>query len=88
MAPFFCFGQKFTPAEVQRFRAEARSVTIIRDNYGVPHIYGKTDANVVFGLMYTECEDNFKGIEQNHNGCRHTQCPERAKNRRPTDRPE
>ncbi|MFS2021943.1 penicillin acylase family protein, partial [Massilia sp. CT11-108] len=44
----------------------AKAVTIIRDNWGVPHIYGKTDASVVFGLMYAQCEDNFKGIERNY----------------------
>jgi len=66
LLPFFCFGQKFTPSEVQRYQAEAKSVTIIRDNWGVPHIYGKTDAAAVFGLMYAQCEDNFKGIERSY----------------------
>lgn len=41
----------------------ARSVTIYRDSFGVPHIFGKTDAAVVFGLMYAECEDNFWQLE-------------------------
>ena len=66
LAPLFVFSQKFTPAEIGRFQRQAAAVTIIRDNWGVPHIYGKTDADVVFGLMYTECEENFKGIEQNY----------------------
>src|SRR5262245_20454121 len=41
----------------------ARSVTIYRDSFGVPHIFGKTDASVVFGLMYAQCEDNFRQLE-------------------------
>jgi penicillin amidase len=41
----------------------ARSVTIVRDNWGVPHIYGSSDAAVVFGLMYAQAEDNFWQLE-------------------------
>jgi len=67
MFSHFCVSaQKQTLNEVEKFAHEARAVTIIRDNWGVPHIYGKTDADAVFGLMYAECEDNFKGIEQNY----------------------
>jgi acyl-homoserine-lactone acylase len=57
---------KFSIAEVSRYKQQAKAVNIVRDNYGVPHIYGSTDASVVFGLMYTQCEDNFKGIERNY----------------------
>ncbi|MFB9843084.1 penicillin acylase family protein [Mucilaginibacter ginsenosidivorans] len=64
--PVFGFGQKFSSQELQRFKKEAQAVTIIRDNWGVPHIYGKTDADAVFGLMYAQCEENFKGIERNY----------------------
>jgi len=64
--PFAGFGQKFSKTEIQRFKIEAKRVTIIRDGYGVPHIYGKTDADAVFGLMYAQCEDNFKGIERSY----------------------
>jgi penicillin amidase len=42
----------------------ARSVTIYRDTYGVPHIRAKTDAGAVFGLMYAQAEDNFWQLEQ------------------------
>jgi acyl-homoserine lactone acylase PvdQ len=65
-SPLLLAAQKFTTKETGKFEREARAVTIIRDNWGVPHIYGKTDADAVFGLMYAECEDNFKGIEQNY----------------------
>ncbi|MEO6193626.1 MAG: penicillin acylase family protein [Thermoanaerobaculia bacterium] len=43
----------------------ARSVTIYRDTYGVPHIYGPTDASVVFGLAFAQAEDNFAHLEDN-----------------------
>ncbi len=41
-------------------------VTIYRDTYGVPHIYGKTDASVAFGLMYAQAEDNFWQLEEDY----------------------
>lgn len=44
----------------------AASVTIYRDEYGVPHIYGPTDASVVFGYLYAQAEDNFWQIEENY----------------------
>jgi acyl-homoserine-lactone acylase len=43
----------------------ARSVTIIRDRYGVPHIYGPSDASVVFGHAYAQAEDHFEQLEHN-----------------------
>jgi acyl-homoserine lactone acylase PvdQ len=46
--------------------ASAAKVEIIRDRYGVPHIYGKTAADVVFGLMYAQAEDNFWQIEEDY----------------------
>jgi acyl-homoserine lactone acylase PvdQ len=64
--PLRLFAQPFSKEEVTRWEKEAQSVTIIRDNYGVPHIYGKTDADAVFGLMYAQCEDDFKRVEMNY----------------------
>ncbi len=59
--------QENNPAkESERWKKQAAEVTIIRDNYGVPHIYGKTDAQVVFGLMYAQCEDDFNRVETNY----------------------
>jgi len=52
--------------ELSRYEAEARQVTIIRDQWGVPHIYGKTDAAVVFGLLYAECQEDFSRVEKNY----------------------
>src|SRR5579862_5177734 len=48
------------PAEI------AHSVTIYRDTYGVPHIFGPTDASCVFGYAYAQAEDNFWQIEDSY----------------------
>lgn len=46
--------------------AQERSApTIYRDTWGVPHIYGPTDASVVFGLAYAQAEDNFAHLQDN-----------------------
>jgi penicillin amidase len=43
----------------------ARNVTIYRDTYGVPHVFGRTDASTVFGFAYAQAEDNFWRVEEN-----------------------
>ncbi len=53
-------------ADISRWQESAKHVNIIRDNWGIPHIYGKTDADCVFGLMYAQCEDDFKRVEMNY----------------------
>jgi acyl-homoserine-lactone acylase len=55
-------GGGLRPAKAQRL---ARTVTIYRDTYGVPHIYSQTDAGCVFGFIYAQAEDNFWQIEDN-----------------------
>lgn len=55
-----------TPADVTRWESHAKNTRIIRDHFGIPHIYGKTDANAVFGLLYAQCEDDFKRVEMNY----------------------
>ena len=64
--PFILFAQGFSKEEVSRWQKEAGRVTIIRDNWGIPHIYGKSDADAVFGLLYAQCEDDFKRVEMNY----------------------
>jgi penicillin amidase len=44
----------------------ARSVTIYRDRWGVPHVYGPTDYSVMFGFIYAQAEDNFWQIEDSY----------------------
>jgi acyl-homoserine-lactone acylase len=60
------FSKNIEPKEINRYKKLAKQVTIIRDNWGIPHVYGKTDADVVFGLLYAQCEDDFKRIEMNY----------------------
>jgi len=64
--PFQLFAQNFSAKEIANWKHQASHVTIIRDNYGIPHIYGKTDADAVFGLLYAQCEDDFKRVEMNY----------------------
>ncbi len=51
--------------QVAAWEARAANVEIIRDDWGVPHIYAPTDADAVFGLMYAQAEDDFNRIEMN-----------------------
>ena len=53
-------------SEIDRLTARAERVEIIRDDFGVPHIYGITDADAVFGLLYAQAEDDFKRVERNY----------------------
>src|SRR3981081_4505435 len=66
VVPAFSFAQHQSQQEIERYKSQSKNVTIIRDTWGVPHIYGKTDADAVFGLLYTECEENFRQIEMNY----------------------
>jgi acyl-homoserine-lactone acylase len=53
-------------SEMERLTARAQRVEIFRDDFGVPHIYGKTDADAVFGLLYAQAEDDFNRVERNY----------------------
>ncbi|MBC7848198.1 MAG: penicillin acylase family protein, partial [Chitinophagaceae bacterium] len=64
--PIHLFAQPFSTAEVSRWKQQAKQVTIIRDNWGIAHVYGNTDADAVFGLMYAQCEDDFNRVELNY----------------------
>ncbi|MEJ7625649.1 MAG: penicillin acylase family protein [Ferruginibacter sp.] len=66
LLPFTGICQANNKAEIIRWELQAKQVTVIRDNWGIPHIYGKTDADAVFGLLYAQCEDDFKRVEMNY----------------------
>lgn len=66
LLPLQSCAQPFSKQEISRWEKQAQQVTIVRDNFGVPHVYGKTDADAVFGLMYAQCEDDFKRVEANY----------------------
>jgi len=66
MFPFLSPAQNFSKTDINRYEQRAKNVQIIRDKWGIPHVYGKTDADAVFGLLYAQCEDDFKRVEFNY----------------------
>jgi acyl-homoserine-lactone acylase len=53
-------------ADLARMRATAARVTIVRDRWGVAHVYGRSDADAVFGMIYAQAEDDFARVERNY----------------------
>jgi acyl-homoserine-lactone acylase len=53
-------------SDVSRWQREAQNVTITRDDWGIAHVYGKTDADAVFGMEYAQAEDDFNRVETNY----------------------
>ena len=53
-------------SEQARLKAEAARVTIVRDDWGIAHVHGKTDADAVFGAIYAQAEDDFNRVETNY----------------------
>lgn len=62
----FACGTFKQESELERWENQASRITIIRDDFGVPHIYGKTDADAIFGMLYAQCEDDFPRVERNY----------------------
>ena len=60
----FCFA--YQNPEAARWEKQARNVTIVRDDWGIAHVYGKTDADAVFGMIYAQAEDDFNRVETNY----------------------
>ena len=52
--------------DVARWEQEAQRVTIVRDDWGIAHVHGPTDADAVFGMMYVQAEDDFNRVETNY----------------------
>ncbi|MDB5478967.1 MAG: penicillin amidase [Caulobacteraceae bacterium] len=52
--------------EAGRLKAEAAGVTITRDDWGIAHVRGHTDAQAVFGMIYAQAEDDFGRVEANY----------------------
>src|SRR5438045_5105090 len=59
-------GSAATASEMQRWESQARNVTITRDDWGIAHVVGKSDADAVFGAIYAQAEDDFNRIETNY----------------------
>ena len=66
IALFGFYFNSFAQNEVSNWQLRAQSTEIIRDQWGIPHIYGKTDADAVFGMVYAQCEDDFNRVEVNY----------------------
>ena len=52
--------------EGERLRRTAEHVRIVRDDWGVAHVHGGTDAQAVFGMIYAQAEDDFPRVEANY----------------------
>ena len=57
---------QFSGEEIARWEATADKVTILRDTWGIAHIYGVSDADTVFGTLYAQAEDDFYRLETNY----------------------
>jgi acyl-homoserine-lactone acylase len=55
-----------SPPELARWRLEAANITITRDDWGIAHVHGTSDADAVFGMIYAQAEDDFPRIEANY----------------------
>jgi acyl-homoserine-lactone acylase len=53
-------------ADRDRWASQASRITIVRDTWGIPHVYGQTDADAVFGVIYAQAEDDFNRVETNY----------------------
>lgn len=52
--------------EAAAWKRRAQLINIIRDDWGIAHVYGKTDADAIFGMIYAQAEDDFNRIERNY----------------------
>ncbi|HEY6048804.1 MAG TPA: penicillin acylase family protein, partial [Sphingomicrobium sp.] len=66
LAPLLFLLTAASPPDLARWRAEAGRVTIVRDDWGIAHVHGHTDADAVFGMIYAQAEDDFPRIEANY----------------------
>ena len=64
--PLFLVLTAASPPELARWKAQAANITITRDDWGIAHVHGKTDADAVFGMIYSQAEDDFPRIEANY----------------------
>ena len=60
----FCILVLLTSFNTLFSQINPKNIEIVRDQYGFPHIFGKTDAEVAYGLAWAHSEDDFKTIQQ------------------------
>jgi acyl-homoserine-lactone acylase len=55
-----------TADDLARWSKTAAEVVITRDDWGIAHVHGRTDADAVFGMIYAQAEDDFDRVEANY----------------------
>ncbi len=65
-AAAYAFQIEKDAAGADRWQREASNVTIVRDDWGIAHVTGKTDADAIFGMIYAQAEDDFFRVENNY----------------------
>ena len=73
-----------TKQEIARWETRAQAIDIVRDDWGIAHVHGKTDADAVFGMIYAQAEDDFNRVETNYLNCRWAAWPKPRARRRST----
>src|SRR5947199_4839386 len=66
LAPLLFLLTAASPPGLARWHDEAARVTITRDDWGIAHVHGNSDADAVFGMIYAQAEDDFPRIEANY----------------------
>ncbi|WP_309673543.1 penicillin acylase family protein [Gemmatimonas sp.] len=66
LAATLLLAPSVSPAQPSTWKKQADRVTIMRDQYGIAHVYGKSDADAVFGMVYAQAEDDFNRVETNY----------------------
>jgi acyl-homoserine-lactone acylase len=66
LAPFLFLLTAAAPPDLARWRSEVARVSITRDDWGIAHVHGQSDADAVFGMIYAQAEDDFPRIEANY----------------------
>jgi acyl-homoserine lactone acylase PvdQ len=61
-----CSTAPASRSDIARWEREARRVTIVRDDWGIAHVHGRSDADAVFGMEYAQAEDDFSRVEMNY----------------------
>jgi acyl-homoserine-lactone acylase len=61
-----CIQPATAGEDMARLKAAANRVSIIRDDWGIAHVTGRTDADAVFGMIYSQAEDDFSRVENNY----------------------
>jgi acyl-homoserine-lactone acylase len=61
-----CAHETANKPDAARWEQQAGAITIVRDDWGIPHVHGKTDADAVFGMIYAQAEDDFNRVETNY----------------------